>query len=204
MPSSSHPAIHHRMKSLRRYAYNSNSTDAITNAAAPVSERGLIQHQRDDHAPHRDVEPDRECPPRDPPMPVVARAEAARQRDQRERRYRRREHGVREQDAQIHASYHPLTGKMLRAHVCVVDEVRDQKEHGGAECRDHYAAVLRDAPSPDEPVADCQQDGGRRIQRSIDRRKIGDAHVRGTPEAGTTTAAKPCPRSSGSRRAAGR
>ncbi len=149
----------------------------------------VIEHHVDDDAGDRHVEPDRQRPSREAGVAVVACAQPADQRDERQRRHERGKGDVRDQDEEVEGADRPLPRKRLRPGVGVVDDIADEKERRGGEGRDHDAAVLLDAPAPDQHVADHEQDGSDRVERGVYGRKVVDGQGPGVTSVPRSSAA---------------
>src|ERR1019366_10214144 len=68
---------------------------------APSLHEDPIEHQVDDHARHRDVEPKRKGPARDSPMPVKLSTQGPRERNDHHRHNDHRQDRVRDQDREV-------------------------------------------------------------------------------------------------------
>src|SRR5947208_10244295 len=85
--------------------------------------RRLIEKDVDEHARHRDVQPDRQRPARDPAMLRIPRAEAAPERDDGERQHDGGEGHVGNKDDEVQRTDEALARKADRSHLCVIDDV---------------------------------------------------------------------------------
>src|SRR5262245_61252815 len=87
----------------------------------------VIQHEVDDHAGHRYIEPERECPHRDSDVPVELAAKPAESRQQRQRHDRRGERDVGGENCEVDHPHRTCPWKGLRTRLRVVDHVADEK-----------------------------------------------------------------------------
>jgi hypothetical protein len=106
----------------------------------------------------------------------VAPLEAPRHRDDRQRRHRRGQHHVRDQDGEVERSHEALARERHRADLRVVNEVADQEERRHGERRDHELPVQIDTAETHQCVAAEQKDPGHRVQARVDGGKIVDGN----------------------------
>src|SRR5688572_1733457 len=92
-------------------------------ALIPVLE--VIQHEVDDDAGHRHVQPHGQGPARDPDVTRVIAAESARGRHERQRQDCRGQNNVGNQDGKIDRAYGAGAAERDRAGVGVIDDVAD-------------------------------------------------------------------------------
>ena len=78
----------------------------------------LIQHQVDDDAGDRDIQPEGQRPACDPDVPVELRPQPARGGHQRQRHDDRRQHDVREEDCEVDATNRARFRRKGREPVC--------------------------------------------------------------------------------------
>src|ERR1035437_1455083 len=144
-------------------------------AAWKATLRHVVEHDVDYHAGDADVEPNGERPAGDLAVLIVPGAQAAAQRDDGEHGDRRRQNGVRQQDAEVNrAQGGAFMVKGHGAHLRVIDQVAHQEEAGGGEGGLHDAAVLVDSAAANQQVAAHQEHRGERVQRGIDGGQQGD------------------------------
>ena len=95
------------------------------------------------------------------------------ERDQRQGHDRGRKDDVRDQNREVHDPDRPFSLKRPRAHVGVIDQVRDQEQRGHRERADHRRAVPGDLAPPDEVVAREQKQPCDAVERGVERGKVG-------------------------------
>src|ERR1019366_3725715 len=160
---------------------------------APAPTEDPIEHQVDDHARHRDVEPEGKRPARDGPMPVKLSTQGARERNDHHRHNDHRQDRVRDQDREVEGPRPTGAAKMHRSDVIVVVEIRNQKKRRGSERGQHHGAVRRPVTARDEHTSRDQEQRARSVQRGVDLWEKGEVGhgrnlvVRGTERLGKVT-----------------
>src|SRR6266478_2120533 len=127
-----------------------------------------IQHHINDHARHRNVEPQRKRPARNRPMPVKPLSQRPAQRNQDHRHNDDRENRVRGQDCKVHPTPPSRPPEMHRAHVRMVVEVGNQEEGRGSKSRQHHRPVRSNPTACNQRSASDQQHRATAIKSCVD------------------------------------
>ena len=117
----------------------------------------MIEHQVDDHARDRDVQPHRERPARDPEVRDELPAKRPAERHDDERHYRGREHRVRDQHRKVEGTRPTRPFELRRPDVEVINQIRDQKHYRRGHRAHHARAVGFDLLAPDHYVTCHEQ-----------------------------------------------
>ena len=153
-----------RQEHARRASRTSSDASGGPSSTPKIlSDRGrrvkVVEHHVHDDAGHRDVEPDRQRPPRDPPVPVVAALQAQVERPQRRAAGSpRRGSCARSGSRSRPRADGPLPVKRTDPTCAWYVEVRDEKERRRRGGREHQRAVPLDLEPPDGAVAEDDED----------------------------------------------
>src|SRR6266567_632915 len=132
----------------------------------------LIEHQVDNHAGHRDVQPHRKGPSGDTVMTHELSTKGASQSHDYERHERNRQYRMRNQNRVVRRPYPSHSPKTSNpsSEADVINEIRDQEQTRADYRRDHTRAMSGDTLSAnqDEPAHD--QDSSRCVQDCVERR----------------------------------
>src|SRR5208337_5203668 len=126
------PLIAHLI-SRRDAARRVSLTAPTKTGQAPSLDKDPIQHQVDDHARQRYVEPERKRPAGDGLMPVKLLTQRAGQRHDHHRRNDQSQRGVRNQNGEVERPRPSRAAKMHGTHVIVVVEIRHEKKGRGGQ-----------------------------------------------------------------------
>src|ERR1043165_3284240 len=135
-----------------------------------------VEHQVDDDARDRDVEPERVSPARDAPVAQVVAAQRTPERDEDERHNARGQRDVRDENREIERAHEALPLEAYRAVLRVIDDVRDEEEARDGERRKHASAVRVDPSARDEVEARDEQDEARGVQGRVQVRQYRVVH----------------------------
>jgi hypothetical protein len=91
------------------------------------------------------------------------------------------EKDVGDKDEVVDGADDALRGEFHGSDVVVIDEVAGEERGGDNERGDHANDVLRLAFVLDEPPARHKKERAERVERGVDRRKVGDAHSADLP-----------------------
>jgi hypothetical protein len=141
----------------------------VRDAPAEVIEQHIHEHAR-----HRDVEPDRQRPPRERHVTVELSRERAIDGRENERDHHRSQYDVRDEEREVHAADPALPAEGSRAGDRVIDDVGDEEQRGGDTRRQHARAVHGDAAAADGQPAGDQERRARRVERGIERGQRGN------------------------------
>src|SRR5262245_50463910 len=134
----------------------------------------LIEHQVDDHAGHRDVEPDRQSPARDLSVKVESLLQRAGERHEDHRHDRDGQSRVRDQNEKVDGtndsfSLEPRGAQLLAE---VVNQIRSQKQRRGNERANHRSLVGFDLLLTNEEVTRDEQDRADAVEDRVQSRKL--------------------------------
>ena len=126
----------------------------------PVASSIGREHDVDDYAADRDVEPNRESESGQTPVRGKATTEREKKSDENHRQGHDRETDVRDEQREVDVTNH---ARALKAHVAVegvIGDVADEENGGKDKRRKHGRPVLADAPGTDEGETRDEGDGG--------------------------------------------
>src|SRR5262245_60421274 len=134
----------------------------------------LVEHQVDDHAGYRDVEPDRQSPARDLSVKVESLLQCAGKRHEDHRHDRDGEHGVCDQDEKIDGTDDPFSLEPRRTQFLaeVVDQIRSQKQRRSNKRANHRGLVGFDLLLTNEEVTRDEQDRADAVEDRVQSRKL--------------------------------
>ena len=113
----------------------------------------MIQHQVNNHAGDRDVEPQRQGPAGDPAMAQEVMALRSPDGYNHKRDDHRRQESVRTENRKVHGPGDSLPCESRHAMMRVVNDVGNQKEDRSAQCRDLAISMSDGAVSADKEKA---------------------------------------------------
>ncbi len=117
-----------------------------------------IQHEVDNHAGNRDVQPDRQRPAGDAPMLVEAFAQGSYKRDDREGRHECGENRVGDEDGEIHSARSSLSSELYRADIVMIDEIGNEKQRRSGKGSEHHCTVSGFVSATNVVVAEEKKD----------------------------------------------
>jgi hypothetical protein len=143
------------------------------------------EHRVDEHSGHRHVEPHRQGVASDRAVLAKAPGEREKEAQENERQHQRRKGHVRDEDEEVHGANEAVSAETRVAVRGVVNDVRHEKEGGGAQRHEDAPHVGRDVSAANGAVGEDEKKRTRRVEKAF---RLGSQVTHSG-----TCAARPCP-----------
>ena len=133
----------------------------------------VIEHQVNEHAGDRDIEPKRQGPARDATVTQELAAFRAAHGDDHKGHDRGSQKSMRAKYREVDWARNSLTCEARHTMMRMIDDIGDQKEHGSTKRGDLASDVRLDVLAPNEEIARRQQQKRGSVKKRIEVREDG-------------------------------